>query len=71
MSRTFSGEELVKALRRSGFVVDHQRGSHIFMHNLEKNISVIIPLHKEVKKGTLNNIIKKAGLTLNELQELV
>lgn len=41
------------------------------MHNLEKNISVIVPLHKEIKKGTLNNIIKKAGLSLNELKELV
>ncbi|MDX9715686.1 MAG: type II toxin-antitoxin system HicA family toxin [Dissulfurispiraceae bacterium] len=54
-----------------GFVVDHQRGSHIFMHNLEKNISVIIPFHDEVKKGTLNNIIKKAGLTIDELKNLV
>jgi predicted RNA binding protein YcfA (HicA-like mRNA interferase family) len=71
LSRTFSGKEIVAALRRSGFVVDHQRGSHVFMHNLEKNISVTVPLHKEIKKGTLNNIIKKAGLTVNELKELV
>jgi predicted RNA binding protein YcfA (HicA-like mRNA interferase family) len=71
MTRTYSGREIVKALRRRGFVVDHQRGSHIFLHNLEKNISVIVPLHKELKKGTLNNILKKAGLTLRELRELV
>jgi predicted RNA binding protein YcfA (HicA-like mRNA interferase family) len=71
MTRTYSGREIVKALRRCGFVVDHQRGSHIFLHNLEKNISVIVPLHKELKKGTLNSILKKAGLTLEELKELV
>jgi predicted RNA binding protein YcfA (HicA-like mRNA interferase family) len=71
MTRTYSGKEVVKALWRCGFVVDHQRGSHIFLHNLEKNISVIVPLHKELKKGTLNNILKKAGLTLEELKELV
>jgi predicted RNA binding protein YcfA (HicA-like mRNA interferase family) len=71
MTRTYSGREIVKALRRRGFVVDHQRGSHIFLHNLEKNISVIVPLHKELKKGTLNSILKKAGLTLEELKELV
>jgi len=41
------------------------------MHNLEKNLSVIVPLHKEVKKGTLNNIIKKAGITMEELKELI
>ena len=67
----FSGKEVVKALRRTGFVVDHQRGSHIFMYNLEKNISVIVPLHKEIEKGTLNNIIKKAGITLDELRDLI
>ena len=71
MSRTYSGREIVKALRRSGFIVDHQRGSHIFLHNLEKNISVVVPLHREFKKGTLNNILKKAGLTLEDLKNLV
>ncbi len=71
MSKTFSGKQVVKALRRLGYIVDHQRGSHIFMHNLEKNISIIVPLHKEIKKGTLNNIIKKAGITVDELKELV
>jgi len=63
--------QIVKALRRSGFVVDHHRGSHIFLHNLEKNISVIVPLHKEIKKGTLNSILKKAGLTLENLKDLI
>jgi predicted RNA binding protein YcfA (HicA-like mRNA interferase family) len=71
MRRSYSGREVVKALRRSGFVIDHQKGSHIFLHNLDKNISVTVPLHKELKKGTLNNILKKAGLRLSELKELV
>jgi predicted RNA binding protein YcfA (HicA-like mRNA interferase family) len=71
LSKTFSGKEVVKALRRIGFVVDHQRGSHIFMHNLERNISVVVPLHKEIKKGTLNNILKKVGITIDELKDLV
>ena len=71
MSRTFSGKELVKALRRTGFVVDHQRGSHVFLHNLERNISVVVPLHREIKKGTLNSILKKAGLSVEELKNLV
>lgn len=71
MSRTFSGREVVKALRRIGYVVDHQRGSHIFLHNLEKNISVVVPVHKELKKGTLNSILKKAGITIKDLNKLI
>jgi len=71
LSRTFSGKEVVKALRRVGYVVDHQRGSHVFMHNLEKNASLVIPLHNELKKGTLHSILKKAGLTVEDLKGLV
>jgi len=71
VSRTFSGREVVKALRRIGFVVDHQRGSHIFLHNLEKNISVVVPAHKELKKGTLNSILKKVGITIKDLRRLI
>ena len=71
MSKVFSGREMVKALHRIGFVVDHQRGSHIFLHNLEKNISVVVPNHKEIKKGTLNSILKKANISIKDLKELV
>lgn len=71
MSKIFSGREVVKALHRIGFIVDHQRGSHIFLHNLEKNISIVVPNHKEIKKGTLNSILKKAEITIKELKELV
>ena len=71
MSKTFSGKQLVKALRRIGYIVDHQKGSHLFMHNIYKNISVIVPFHRELKKGTLNSILKKVQLTLDELKELV
>ena len=71
MSRTFSGKDVAKALRRSGYIVDHQRGSHLFMHNLEKNSSLVIPLHKELKKGTLPGILNKAGLSMEDLKELI
>lgn len=71
MSKTFSTRQVLKALRRSGFVVDHQRGSHVFLHNIERNVSVVVPNHSEIKKGTLNAILKKAGLTLEELKALI
>ncbi len=71
MSKVFSGREIIKALHRIGFIVDHQRGSHIFLHNLEKNISVVVPSHKEIKKGTLNSILKKANISIKDLKELI
>jgi len=71
MSKTFSGKDLIKALWRIGFIIDHQRGSHIFLHNIEKNLSVIVPNHKELKKGTLMNILKKVNLTIEDLKKLL
>ncbi len=71
LSKVFSGKELIKALRRIGYYVDHQTGSHVFMHNLEMNRSIIIPNHKEIRKGTLNNILKKVNLTIDELKDLI
>jgi len=71
MKRIFSGKEVIKALRRIGFIVDHQRGSHTFMYNLERNISVVVPMHKEIKKGTLHNILRKVGISLKELNDLI
>jgi predicted RNA binding protein YcfA (HicA-like mRNA interferase family) len=71
MSKVFSGRELVKALHRIGFIVDHQRGSHIFLHNLEKNISIVVPNHKEIKIGTLNSILKKVNISIKDLKKLI
>lgn len=71
MKRVFSGKEVIKSLRRIGFIIDNQRGSHVFMHNLERNVSVVVPMHKEIKKGTLHNILKKVGISLKELNDLI
>lgn len=71
MSKTFSGKDLIKALRRLGFFIDHQKGSHIFMHNIDKNITILIPNHKEIKIGTLHAILKKAELSVEQLKELI
>jgi len=62
-----SGIELVKKLRR--FVVVRQRGSHIRLEkNLpEETIKITVPAHKNLKKGTLHNILKTARLSLEEI----
>lgn len=40
------------------------------MHNLDKNTSLVVPLHKELKKGTLHAILKNAGLSIEDLKKL-
>ena len=59
-----SGKEVVKALTKLGYTVDHQTGSHIILRNKNPpHRRLTVPNHKELAKGTLRAIIKQAGLT--------
>ena len=67
-----SGRDLVKALAVIGYMADHQSGSHIILrHYLPPHRRLTIPNHKEVAKGTLKQILREAGLTLEELLNLL
>jgi predicted RNA binding protein YcfA (HicA-like mRNA interferase family) len=68
-----SGRELVRALQRGGFVVLRQRGSHVSM---ERRTAAgywrtVVPLHREIRPGTLGDILSQAGLTRDDLAELL
>lgn len=65
-----SGRELVQALCRAGYSVRDQKGSHVHLrHPFRRPLTV--PDHPEVARGTLRVILKDAGLTVDELLELL
>ena len=67
-----SGKKVVKALRRIGYEVDHQTGSHIILRHIKPpHRRLTVPNHREIAKGTLRKIIKEAGLTVDEFLELI
>ena len=68
-----SGEELIRALRRYGFLVDRQRGSHVRLKfkSIERTVKLTVPLHNPLKKGTLRRILKEAGIGVEELRDLL
>jgi predicted RNA binding protein YcfA (HicA-like mRNA interferase family) len=66
-----SGLECVKALEKTGFVVDRQRGSHIILVREEPRTTISVPDHKELDRGTLRGIIRQAGLSVDEFIELL
>ena len=65
-----SGQELVKVLLRVGFVVNRQRGSHIILRRGNPYARVVVPDHKQVRPGTLRQILNEAGVTVEQLLEL-
>jgi len=59
-----SGDAAVRALLRLGFVVARQRGSHVV---LRRGVAgCVVPMHRELKLGTLAGVLKQAGLTVQE-----
>jgi predicted RNA binding protein YcfA (HicA-like mRNA interferase family) len=63
-------KEFIRRIKKAGFCIDHQTGSHIVMINSEKR-RIVVPYHvKEMKRGLLFGLIKQAGLTIEEFQNL-
>jgi len=67
-----SGIEVVKALAKIGYQVDHQTGSHVILREKEApHRRLTVPRHSELARGTLRAIIRQAGLTVEEFLELL
>lgn len=68
-----SGIDVVKALSKIGYEHVRTKGSHAILNTqTEKGkITIPVPLHKELAKGTLKSIMKQAGLSLEDLLKLL
>lgn len=68
-----SGERVIRALKRAGFSELRQKGSHV---SLEKRVGeqvfkTVVPMHSELSKGTLSDILKQCGLKIDEFLNLL
>lgn len=66
-----SGAKLVAALEKVGWTVVRQRGSHVRLRHAERQAFLTVPLHAELKKGTLNGILKDARLDREKFASLL
>lgn len=58
-----SSQEMLKLLKRNGFIIVSQNGSHIKLKNYVTEKTVIVPYHStDLKKGLEQAILKQAGL---------
>jgi len=56
-----SGQIAIQALRRLGFEQVRQSGSHVVLRKDHKGC--VVPLHKELKVGTLAGVLRQAGVS--------
>jgi predicted RNA binding protein YcfA (HicA-like mRNA interferase family) len=68
-----TGKEIVSALKRAGFTLSHTRGSHHYLWHEANKHMVTVPVHtgEIIKPGTLQSILKQAGLTVEEFIKLL
>ncbi len=67
------GRKVVRALEKAAWYVHRTSGSHVIMKNDAKpGARVVVPVHsRPVKSHTLSAILKAAGLSVEELSELL
>ena len=64
-----SGREVVRQFIKHGWEVARQRGSHVILVKTGNPATLSVPDHKEVARGTLRGLIRRAGLSPEEFLE--
>ena len=59
-----SGAEAIKALQRLGFEKVRQSGSHVVMR--KEGRGCVIPMHSELKIGTLAGLLRQAEVAAED-----
>lgn len=65
-----SGAQVVQALERAGFDYRSTKGSHAKLRHSDGR-TVIVPLHRELARGTVSSILRQAGLSGGEFAHLL
>lgn len=73
MPKLYSSRIIITTLRRAGFLIVSQKGSHIKMRKTQADmiLTTIIPNHKEVARGTFKSILEQAKMTEIEFKRFL
>ncbi|MEA3475138.1 MAG: type II toxin-antitoxin system HicA family toxin [Candidatus Cloacimonadota bacterium] len=65
-------QKVIAILEKKGFILDRTKGSHHIYYNIVTRRRVVVPFHKkDLPRGTLLEILKQAGITKNEIRDLL
>ncbi|HPE63649.1 MAG TPA: type II toxin-antitoxin system HicA family toxin [Methanothrix sp.] len=65
-------QKIAKVLEKKGFVLDRTSGSHRIYYNPEAKCRVVVPFHKkDLPRGTALAILKQAGISREDLDDLL
>ncbi len=65
-------QKVITILQKKGFILERTKGSHQIFRNPETKRMVVIPFHKkDLPKGTLLEILRQAGISKEEIENLL
>ena len=69
---SLTGKELVSSLKKVGFIVERQRGSHVFLKH-DDGRATVVPIHsgETIGPGLLSKILRDAEMTKDELLKIL
>jgi predicted RNA binding protein YcfA (HicA-like mRNA interferase family) len=66
-----SGRKAVDAFEKAGWEQTRREGSHIILTKAGETSILSVPDHREVSRGTLRSLIRKARLSVEEFISLI
>ncbi|HAV10408.1 MAG TPA: hypothetical protein DCX22_02175 [Dehalococcoidia bacterium] len=66
-----SGKETIRAFTKIGWQISRQEASHIILTKFGNRVILVVPDHREVRRGTLRSLIRQSGLTVKEFKTLL
>ncbi|MBM4241877.1 MAG: type II toxin-antitoxin system HicA family toxin [Euryarchaeota archaeon] len=72
LPKSIPPEKVIKVLLMVGFEPKKRKsGSHVVFKREGSTVLVTVPLHNQLKIGTLRNILKQASLSRDEFLQLL
>ena len=65
LPRNISGSEIIQILKRQGFEVVRQKGSHVRL--ARGTLKITVPMHNTLAVGTLASILNQSETSLEDL----
>jgi predicted RNA binding protein YcfA (HicA-like mRNA interferase family) len=66
-----SGRDFVRAMAKLGFIVDRQKGSHMILFRADPPMTLSVPDHRELDRGTLRSLLRQVEVSPDELSGLL
>lgn len=66
-----SGQEVMRALQKIGFVLRRQHGSHLILRRHAPFAQTVVPNHRQIDRGTLRAILRQTDLSVEGFTKLL